>query len=316
MRRWRGVEDTPRDHGRRVVTIGVFDGVHRGHQQIIARARAEADQLGLTCTVVTFDPHPVQVLRPGHPPVVLTDLDRKAELLAGFGVDEMCVLPFTRELAARTADEFVAEVLVEGLDAAVVVVGANFRFGNRAAGDVDTLRAAGERLGFTVFAEPILADDPGHLLSSTAIRTAIADGDVARAARALSRPTRVSGVVVRGDGRGRGLGYPTANLATDVNAAVPADGVYAGLLHVAGAGHLAAVSIGTNPTFDGLERRVEAYLLDFDRDVYGERVALDFLDRLRPTIRFEGVDALLAQMAIDVERTWRHAGTAGTKGEG
>lgn len=303
MRRWRGVEQTPGGWGRSVVTIGVFDGVHRGHRRTIEHVVRRATGSGLSSVVVTFDPHPSEVVRPGTHPAVLTGPRRKAELIEALGVDALCVLPFTSAFGRLGPEEFVHDVLVGRLHAAVVVVGENFRFGHRASGDVTLLAALGARFGFTVEGSPLLTEGD-TTFSSTYVRACVAAGDVAAAAAALGRPHRVEGVVVRGDRRGRELGYPTANLQPGPHAAVPADGVYAGWLVRGDKSRLpAAVSVGTNPTFSGTERRVEAYVLDFDGDLYGERVGLDFVARLRPMVTFGDVDALLAQMAVDVEQS-------------
>jgi riboflavin kinase/FMN adenylyltransferase len=296
------VENTPSGWGRSVVTIGVFDGVHRGHQQIIGHAVERAREAGLNSVVVTFDPHPAEVVRPGSHPAMLTTPRRKAELIEGLGADALCVLPFTQAFSRLTPEEFVHDVLVEHLHAAVVVVGRNFRFGHRAAGTTELLGTLGQRFGFTVEDSPLLADGD-TTFSSTYVRACVDAGDMACAAQALGREHRVEGVVVRGDRRGRELGFPTANLETHPYAAVPADGIYAGWL-VRGKERLpAAVSIGTNPTFSGRERRVEAYVLDFDGDLYGEHVGLDFVAHLRPTLSFDSVDALVAQIAADVDKT-------------
>jgi riboflavin kinase/FMN adenylyltransferase len=310
VQRWRGVQSAPSGWGRSVVTIGVFDGVHRGHQQIIGHAARRARELGLRSVVVSFDPHPSEVVRPGSHPAVLTDADRKADLIERLGVDVFCVLPFTVEFSRLSAESFVHDVLVEHLHAAVVVVGENFRFGHKAAGDVALLSELGRKFGFTVEAAPLVGDGAdaaaGHELapvfSSTYIRSCIDAGDVAAAAGALGRPHRLRGVVVRGDRRGRLLGFPTANLLTPPHAAVPADGVYAGwLLRDKDADRLpAAVSIGTNPQFSGRDRRVEAFVLDFSDDLYGESVALDFIARIRETRRFDQVEMLVAQIEADV----------------
>ncbi len=302
MQRWRGIEGAPPGWGRCVVTIGVFDGVHLGQQVIIGRAVERGRAAGLPSVVLTFDPHPAEVVRPGSHPAVLTSPRRKAELLEALGIDVLCMLDFTVPFSRWEPAQFAHEVLVEHLHAAAVVVGENFRFGHRAAGDVPLLRDLGARFGFMAEGVPIVGSGE-TTYSSTFIRSCIDAGDVAAAARALGRPHRLEGVVVRGDMRGRELGYPTANLETPAFAAVPADGVYAGRLTHAGRSHAAAVSIGTNPTFDGRERRIEAYLLDFSGDLYGEHVALDFVDRLRGMERFDSVEALTAQMAEDVERT-------------
>jgi riboflavin kinase/FMN adenylyltransferase len=304
MQRWRGYDAAPGGWGRSVVTIGVFDGVHRGHQQIIGHAVKRAGELGVQSVVVTFDPHPAEVVRPGSHPAVLTEPARKAELIEQLGVDVLCVQPFTLEFSRLSAEAFVHDVLVEHLHAAAVVVGENFRFGHRAAGDVGLLRRLGRTFGFTVEGAPLVADD-GTVFSSTYIRACVDAGDVAAAAAALGRPHRLEGVVVRGDRRGRELGFPTANLLTSAHAAVPADGVYAAWLVRPGAADraAAAVSIGTNPTFSGRERRVEAYVLDFDGDLYGERVALDFVARLREMRTYSSLEPLIAQIAEDVAQT-------------
>lgn len=304
MQRWRGYEAVPGDFGRTVVTIGVFDGVHRGHQEVIGTAVKRARDLGLRSVVVTFDPHPAEVVRPGSHPAVLTEPDRKAELIEALGADALCVVPFTLEFSRLSPEAFVHDVLVEHLHAAAVVVGSNFRFGHRAAGDVALLEQLGRRFGFTVTVPDLVSDD-AVVLSSTYIRACVAAGDVTAAAAALGRPHRLEGVVVRGDGRGRELGFPTANLLTSRYAAVPADGVYAGWCHHRGQRHMAAVSVGTNPTFAGQERRVEAYLLDVTDDLYGERVALDFVRRLREMRRYDSVAPLVEQIREDVAATRR-----------
>jgi riboflavin kinase / FMN adenylyltransferase len=301
MQRWRGYEAAPGGWGRSVVTIGVFDGVHRGHQATIGHAVKRAKDLGLSSVVMTFDPHPAEVVRPGSHPAVLTEPARKAELIEALGVDVLCVVPFTADFSRLPAEAFVHDVLVEHLHAALVVVGENFRFGHKAAGDVPLLGRLGRSFGFGVEGGPLVADD-GTVLSSTYIRSCIDAGDVAAAAAALGRPHRLEGVVVRGDMRGRELGFPTANLLTSRYAAVPADGVYAAWLVRRDERHRAAVSIGTNPTFSGRERSVEAYVLDFDGDLYGERIALDFAAHLREMRRYEGAEPLVRQIAEDVEQ--------------
>lgn len=302
MQRWRGIEAAPRGWGRSVVTIGVFDGVHMGHQATIGHAVERAKGMGLPSLVLTFDPHPSEVVRPGSHPAVLTGPLRKAELIEELGVDVLCVQPFTLDFSRLSAEQFVHDLLVEHLHAALVVVGENFRFGHKAAGDVALLTELGSRFGFAVEPAPLVTAD-GVIYSSTYVRACVDAGDVEAAAMVLGRPHRVEGVVVRGDQRGRDLGFPTANLMTARYTAIPADGVYACWL-VRGADRLAAaVSIGTNPTFSGQERRVEAYVLDFDGDLYGERLALDFVAHLRPMLRFEGVPALVEAIADDVRRT-------------
>lgn len=304
MQRWRGYESVPAGWGRSVVTIGVFDGVHRGHQEVIGLAVKQARERGLQSVVVTFDPHPAEVVRPGSHPAVLTEPARQAELVEALGVDALCVVPFTPDFSRLSPEAFGHDVLVEHLHAAVVVVGENFRFGHRAAGDVTLLTGLGRRFGFTVTVPPLISTD-GTVFSSTYIRACVAAGDVAAAAAALGRPHRLEGVVVRGDRRGQELGFPTANLLPGRHVAVPADGIYAGWCQLRGQAHMAAVSIGTNPTFAGRERRVEAYLLDFQGDLYGERVALDFVAQLREQRTYPEVGPLVAQIREDVAQVRR-----------
>jgi riboflavin kinase / FMN adenylyltransferase len=310
VRVWRSLSEVPGDLGRTAVVIGNFDGVHRGHQHVVRRARQVADAQDLTLVAVTFDPHPMAVLRPEHAPVMLTTPLQRAELLARIGVDAVLVLPFDTEMATWTPDEFAQRVLVDALRASVVVVGANFRFGHKAAGDVAGLASYGAIHDFS--AEGIPLDGGPMVWSSTYVRTCLAGGDVAGAAEALGRPYSVRGVVVKGDQRGRELGFPTANVPADAATAVPIDGVYAGWLTRRtgptweGAETFpAAISVGTNPTFDGVVgRRVESYVLDrTDLDLYGVEVEVGFVDRLRGMVAFEGIDALIAQMHADVDRT-------------
>jgi riboflavin kinase/FMN adenylyltransferase len=314
VQRWTGLDDVPADLGATVVSIGVFDGVHVGHRVILGRAVDAARERGVLSVVVTFDPHPAKVV--GRPvPLMLGNLHRRAQLLADVGIDRMFVLPFTREISEWSPEEFVERLLVERLHTVHVVVGENFRFGHKQAGDVATLKALGGEHGFDVDAVPLLSggEEP---VSSTWIRGRIAAGDVAAAARGLGRRYSLDGPVVRGNGRGKPMGYPTANVDVSEEVAVPADGVYAGWLtrlpapdlprpeHPAEPERLpAAISIGTNPTFDGTERRVEVYVLDADLDLYGERVRVEFTDRLRPMLKFDGIEPLVEQMADDVRRT-------------
>jgi riboflavin kinase/FMN adenylyltransferase len=313
VQRWRGLEATPADLGRTVVTIGMYDGVHRGHQQLIGAAVARARAMRRPCLLLTFDPHPAEVVRPGSHPAILTSLDRKAELVAGLGVDAMCVLPFTAEFMRLPPETFTHTVLVEHLHAAQVVVGENFTYGHRAAGTVASLTTEGRRFGFAVEGVPLAEDssDSGDVtISSTYVRACVAAGDMVAAARALGRPHRVDGVVVRGDRRGRDLGYPTANVESPQFTAIPADGVYAGHLVTrdprSGASRErlpAAISVGTNPTFQGSRRTVEAFVLDYEGDLYGEHVGVEFASRLRPMAAFADVEGLLAAMAKDVSDT-------------
>jgi riboflavin kinase / FMN adenylyltransferase len=300
--RWRGLDSTPSGWGRCVVTIGVFDGVHRGHQSILERAVERARDTGQPSVVLTFDPHPSEVVRPGSHPPVLTPLRRKADILEQLGVDVLCVQPFTPEVSRQQPDEWVHDVLLERLHAGAVVVGENFRFGHKAAGDLGTLRTLGRTFGFATEGVPLLRDDD-VTLSSTFVRSSIDAGEVAQAARALGRPHRVDGIVVRGEGRGRRLGYPTANVHSERHIAVPADGIYAGRVVLRGERLPAAISVGTNPTFEGRQRTVEAYILDFDEDIYGVELGVEFVERLRGMERFDTVEALVEQMGRDVART-------------
>jgi riboflavin kinase/FMN adenylyltransferase len=309
--RWQGLADVPQDWGRSAVTIGVFDGVHRGHQRIITRTAGTAAGLGLPMVVITFDPHPAEVIRPGSHPVLLCTPARRAELLAGMGAGAVCMLPFTLEFSRLDPEEFVRLVLADRLHAAAVVVGENFRFGHRAAGDVALLAELGEKYGFTAEAVPLVRDDEVKI-SSSLIRQKLADGDVTGAAGDLGRPHRVEGVVVPGHRRGKALGFPTANLETFPHTAIPADGVYAGWLSVLGEQEgqetegerwPAAISVGTNPTFGGQDQVVEAYALDRDDlELYGVHVGVDFAARLRGMERFGSAAELAEQMRRDVDQ--------------
>jgi riboflavin kinase/FMN adenylyltransferase len=302
------LDAVPAGWGHCVATIGVFDGIHRGHQSIIAEAVRMAGERGIPSLLITFVPHPSEVVRPGSHPPVLTSIVRRAELVEELGVDVFCALPFTLEFSKMAPDEFVHHALVETLHASAVVVGENFRFGHKAAGDVALLGRLGRAFGFTAHGVPLLTDD-GTVLSATYVRSCVTAGDVLTAAEVLGRPHRVDGVVERGDQRGRELGFPTANLRTDAWAAVPADGVYAGRVvrldewgRTVPGGTLgaAAISVGTNPTFEVRQRRVEAYVLDFAGDLYGDGLGVEFVQRLRGMERFDSVDALVEQMHADV----------------
>ncbi|EME99051.1 bifunctional riboflavin kinase/FAD synthetase [Streptomyces mobaraensis NBRC 13819 = DSM 40847] len=306
MQRWRGLEDIPQDWGRSVVTIGSYDGVHRGHQLIIGRAVERARELGVPSVVVTFDPHPSEVVRPGSHPPLLAPHHRRAELIAELGVDAVLVLPFTAEFSKLSPADFVVKVLVDKLHAKLVVEGPNFRFGHRAAGTVALLEELGTTYDFGVEVIDLkLTGEAGGGLpfSSTLTRRLVAEGDVAGAMEILGHPHRVEGVVVRGAQRGRELGFPTANIETLPHTAIPADGVYAGWLVVAGEAMPAAISVGTNVQFDATERTVEAYAIDrVDLDLYGLHAAVDFLAYLRGMEKFETLDALLERMTDDVKR--------------
>ena len=304
--RYDGVAAVPDGLGPAVVTVGMFDGVHRGHRALLDRVAAEAAARGLPAAAVTFDRHPLAVLRPGSEPPLLTTLDRKVELLGEAGMATVLVLEFTRELSEVTAEVFAAEVLFDALAARAVVVGENFRFGHKAAGDPALLATLGGPRGIEVLAVSLHADG-GQVVSSTRVRAELAAGDVAAAAASLGRPYAVEGTVVVGDRRGGPvLGVPTANLGLPPGIAIPADGVYAGhLVDAADAvARPAAISVGTNPQF-GTERRVEAHVLDFDADLYGHRVSVAFSHLLRGQGVFAGTAELVAQMRADIDQTRR-----------
>ncbi|HEX5916566.1 MAG TPA: bifunctional riboflavin kinase/FAD synthetase [Nocardioides sp.] len=305
MQIWRDVDDVPADLGRTVVSIGNFDGVHLGHAHVLREARTSAERLGLdTVVAVTFDPHPMAVLRPEHAPPTLTSIHTRARLLETAGVDAILVIGFDREIASWSPQAFIDRILVDTLHARAVVVGANFRFGAKAAGEVATLVEAGASRDFETVGVPL--DGGPQVWSSTYVRQCLATGDVAGAAEALGRPFTVRGVVVEGDKRGREMGYPTANVPIPPVDAAPADGVYAGRLTRLDTGETypAAISVGTNPTFDGeRDRRVESYVLDRDDlELYGVEVEVAFVDRLRGMVKFEGMEALIETMHDDVRR--------------
>jgi riboflavin kinase/FMN adenylyltransferase len=284
----------------------MFDGVHRGHQALLGRVAAEAAARGLPAAAVIFDRHPLAVLRPGSEPPLLTTLDAKVELLGQAGMEAVLVLAFTRELSQVGAEAFAAEVLFDALAARAVVVGENFRFGHKAAGDPALLAELGRARGVEVVAVPLHADGD-QVVSSTRVRAELAAGDVAAAAASLGRPHAVEGEVVVGDRRGRPLlGIPTANLAVPDGIAIPADGIYAGQLTDAAdlVARPAAISVGTNPQF-GTDRRVEAHVLDFDADLYGHRVAVAFTHHLRGQATFATTGELIAQMRTDIDQARR-----------
>jgi riboflavin kinase/FMN adenylyltransferase len=307
MALWRSLEGIDTHLGRSVVVIGVFDGVHRGHRTVLAAAQQRSRRNGhpgLPVVAVTFDPHPVAVLAPAKTPPLLTRIERRAQLLVAAGASHVLALPFDRQMADWSPEEFVQRVLVQALHSQAVVVGENFRFGHRAAGSIDTLARLGTEHGFSLHALPL--DGADEAWSSTLIRRSLAEGDVERAADALGRLFAIDGVVVRGDQRGRQLGYPTANVPTPADLAVPADGVYAGWLRriddPSAQPLPAAISVGTNPTFNGIEHRVESYVLDRDDlELYDVPVEVSFVRRLRGQVRFHSVEALIEQMDADCD---------------
>ena len=312
VQRWYGLDDIPADLGPTVVTLGNFDGVHRGHREVLTRVVREAADRDALPVAVTFEPHPIAVLYPDRAPAAVMSLEQRLDALASVGVGAVLVIEFTRDFAQQTPEEFVRGTFVDALGACAVVVGKDTRFGVRNSGDVGTLRELGATHGFEVIALDDIGEGADEVArwSSTQLRAELLAGNVDHAAQIIGRPHRVTGTVVHGDHRGRELGYPTANLSQDHEGLVPADGVYAGWLVRLGLDEgapdrtlPAAVSVGTNPTFDGHQRRVEAYVLDrTDLDLYGERVAVEFVSHLRPTLKFESIDTLVEQMAQDVVR--------------
>jgi riboflavin kinase/FMN adenylyltransferase len=300
------LEDIPQDWGRSVVTIGSYDGVHRGHQLIIGRAVERARELGVPSVVVTFDPHPSEVVRPGSHPPLLAPHHRRAELMAELGVDALLILPFTTEFSKLAPADFIVKVLVDKLHAQLVIEGPNFRFGHKAAGNVQLLTEFGATYDYSVEVIDLYVRGEaggGEPFSSTLTRRLVAEGDVAGAAEILGRPHRVEGIVVRGAQRGREMGFPTANVETLPHTAIPADGVYAGWLNANGETMPAAISVGTNPQFDGTERTVEAYAIDrVGLDLYGLHVSVDFLAYVRGMAKFDSLDDLLVAIAADVKR--------------
>ncbi len=285
-----------------VVTIGFFDGVHRGHRAVLERTVAVARERGLDSVAVTFDRHPREILTPGNEPMLLTTLERKASLIEALGIDRLVVLAFTEEFSRLPAEEFVQRILVDGLAARHAVVGSNFTFGYRAMGTLMVLAGLGEAGGFSVEGVGLL-----HLgersVSSSSIREALARGDLTWPTEALGRRYVVDGMVTRGAGRGAAIGFPTANLEVPPRMLLPGEGVYAGRAIAAPGTFAAAINVGTNPTFGVEPLHAEAFLLDFAGDLRGEPIALELWERLRDEVQFESADALAAQIALDVERT-------------
>ena len=327
---WRGLDEVPNDFGPAAVTIGNFDGVHRGHQQVLAQLARSAQETGSKTVAVTFDPHPAQVHRPDTAPDLIMGIEDRLAALAAFGLDAVLVLHYTLEFAQQTAEEFVRNVLVDGLHTSTIVVGHDVRFGRGNAGDLSTMQELGQRYGFQVVvvkefkekdptapaapADSTAAndDDGQRRCSSTWVREALDRGDVHTAAEILGRPHALHGEVVHGAARGRALGFPTANLAHDAIGHVPADGIYAGwLIDEAGTQWPAAISVGSNPTFIGVARQVEAHVIDRPDeapeafDLYGQKVVVEFVERLRGMVAYRGPEALVEQMKIDVDQARR-----------
>jgi riboflavin kinase/FMN adenylyltransferase len=283
-----------------VVVIGVFDGVHKGHQELLNRAKEIAD--GRTIVALTFDPHPTTVFAPDNAPTMLTTLADRVELLKIHNADQVAVMKFNEKFASMSPEDFVSTVLVNQLHASAVIVGKNFTYGHKAAGNVETLTKAGLAHNFTVDAQELKSDS--SVISSSRIRALVIEGKVEEARELLSRPHRLDGVVVHGEKRGREIGYPTANLGNIDGQTIPADGVYAGWLTVGINFWPAAISIGTNPTFEGERgRQVEAYALDQEGlDLYDKEASIEFGWYLRPTLKFDGLDELLVQMKLDCDK--------------
>lgn len=287
----------------RAAIIGVFDGVHRGHQAVIAQARAVVGDGDVVA--ITFDPHPRRVLAPEDAPVMLVSLDERIDALRDAGVDDVVVVSFTPELSRMTPQEFAADFIVERAQASDVVVGENFRFGHRASGDVATLRELGSELGFRVHGLDLRGD--GERFSSTRVRQALAAGELAEVALILGRPFTYRGEVVHGDHRGRGLGVPTANIEVPADRAAPADGVYAGWVRAVDGTRPrmpAAISVGDNPQYAGTQRRIEAHVIDRDDlELYGAQIEVGFTHRLRGQQVFDTQEAFVAQMRADIDRS-------------
>lgn len=307
MQIWNSLAEVPQGYGPAVVTLGNFDGLHRGHQEVLAQVRAEAASRGAAAVALTFDPHPAIVHRPESAPQQIMGLADKLAAMAALGLDGVLVLPYTLDFAAQTPEQFVRSVFVETLGACTVVVGEDVRFGQGNSGDLGTMVSLGAELGFDV----VVVNEEGHdrRWSSTWVREALRQGDVSTAAAVLGRSHTMSGEVVHGAARGRELGFPTANLSPDACGIIPADGVYAGWL-VDEAGHRwpAAISVGSNPTFVGVSRQVEAYVIDRPVepveafDLYGQHVSVEFVQRLRGMVAYTGPEALIEQMHQDVDQ--------------
>jgi riboflavin kinase/FMN adenylyltransferase len=298
------LEQVPADFGPSVVTVGKFDGVHLGHRSVLDALVAAGTARGLVSTALTFDRHPLSLFAPEKCPDALVSNRQKVELLADAGVDATLMVTFDREFAALSAEEFVRGVLVDTLHAQLVLAGADFRFGAKAAGDFEMLQRLGSELGFEVqLIEDVQGDGAGRRTSSTWVRELLEAGKVQEAAALLGRAPAIRSTVVQGEARGRVLGFPTANLDPDVEGFRPADGVYAAWAIVDGERYPAAVSIGNNPTFEGVpEHRIEAYLIDAALDLYGRELTIEFVDFVRPMNRFDSVEALIAQLSADVEQ--------------
>jgi riboflavin kinase/FMN adenylyltransferase len=309
-----GIEALPLDDRPCVVTVGFFDGVHRGHREVFVRTVRAAAERGVRSVAITFDRHPREVLAPGTEPRLLTTVERKAGLIEATGIDELLVLAFTDEFSQMPAETFVQQVLVDGVHAVHAVMGANFTFGHRAAGTVENLPELGAPYGLTAEGVP-LVDLEDRTISSSSIRDALADGDLAWPFTALGRRFVLDGEVVSGHGRGTGLGFPTANLRTWPRLLLPGQGIYAGMAEHRGERHLAAIDVGTNPTFGTDPLHTEAFLLDYEGDALrGEPLSIEFWARLRDEVKYESLDELIAAITDDVARTREIVPTTAVEG--
>jgi riboflavin kinase/FMN adenylyltransferase len=301
-----GLEAVPEGFGPSAVTVGKFDGMHLGHRGVFAQLCDRADEAGLVPTVVTFDRNPLSLIRPDKAPPALVSRAQKAELLEDAGIAVTVVLAFTPEFAALSPAEFVRRVLVDALNAKIVLAGSDFRFGENGTGDLEALRRFGAQYGFdVVLIEDVHLDDGGveRRASSTWVRELIGDGRVREAGELLGRPPTIRSQVVSGEQRGRELGYPTANLDPAIEGLLPVDGVYAAWATVDGIRYGAAVSVGNNPTFDGIpEHQVEAHLLDQKIELYGKTIEIGFVEYIRPMQKFDSVEELVAQLQADEKR--------------
>jgi riboflavin kinase / FMN adenylyltransferase len=299
----RGLGSLPLDAESSVVTVGFFDGVHRGHQAVLETTVERARARGVRSVAITFDRHPREILSPGDEPRLLTTVERKATLIEAEGIDVLIVLAFTEAVSRISAEDFVRDLLVEGLHAQHAAMGANFTFGHRAAGTVETLPSMGRPYGLTAESVPLFEID-GRVASSSSIREALGEGDLDWPGLALGRRTVLDGEVVSGHGRGKGLGFPTANLRTWPRLLLPGQGIYAGVAELEGRRYRAAIDVGTNPTFGTEPLHVEAFLLDFEgEDFRGMPISVEFWARLRDEVRYDRVDELIAAIGLDVERT-------------
>lgn len=299
-----GVDTVP-DGVATAVSVGTYDGIHLGHSAVLSTVERLAAERGLAAGVVTFDKHPAAILRPENAPLLLTDYEQRVELFAGLGIDYLYLLHFDRQRSETSDREFVADVLVRHMNAKLIVVGSNFHFGNARAGSVDSLREFGDEMGFEVIGLELLGeDDAVEPISSTAIRRALAGGDITAANAMLGRCYEVRGEVIEGDQRGRSIGFPTANIAFDPERAWPAEGVYAGWANLADERRVpAAINIGMRPTFHRHAEQplLEAHLLDFDESLYGQKIGIEFVSFLRSERRFSGIDEIAKQLKKDVE---------------